>query len=142
MSNPIFGYRASAELSDDSWKTLVTSTAIVPKDDVRSTFKTWEEEYKTETKLPLPGAWRSAKSVIVAALDRDIPLVSVDDPSNVRGKTAVEKDIKTHKTREASPAGAVSPSAALTKLWAETYTYANNNGMLSVLRSYIDASGL
>jgi hypothetical protein len=62
---------------------------------MKQQFKEWENEYKTSTMLPIPGAWRSAKSVINSAAKLDIPVTQEDNTP--RGKTAVEKDIAAKK---------------------------------------------
>lgn len=92
--NPIFSYKAGDELVSDAWNTLVTSTFTLTDAELGPTFKAWEGEYKEATGLPLPGAWRSAKSVIKNARAWHVPLTL---PSGVKGKTAVEKEIKAAK---------------------------------------------
>lgn len=96
-TNPIYSYRASEELSEDSWGTLCH--AVEPFLDqpqtIKAQFKEWEKEYKDSTMLPLPGAWRSAKSVISSAVKYGVPLFN--DGGKHRGKTAVEQEIKSRK---------------------------------------------
>lgn len=92
--NPIFGYKASEELHSDSWGQLCNACNNLNPltvDTLKSAFQQWESEYKETTGLPLPSAWRSAKSVLKNAVDKGIPFVLPEGP---RGKTAVEKDIK------------------------------------------------
>lgn len=95
-SNPIYSYRASEELDTDSWSTLVKAVDGLTSDDVlKEQFKSWENEYKTSTGLPIPNAWRSAKSVIVRANKHDVAITHSD--GSARGKTAVENEIKSVK---------------------------------------------
>ena len=99
--NPIFGYQASNELNNDSWKQLVIASSEVNDDVLKDTFTEWEKEFKDETKQPIPGAWRSAKSVIKNARAKGIPLTVPG--GDVRGKTAVEKELKAHAALGTSP---------------------------------------
>lgn len=93
--NPLYHYRASEETGADAWSTLVKAVAHHTLwHDVKECFKGWEEEYKITTGLPVPAAWRSAKSVIKGAFNNSVPLMNGEEP---RGKTAVEKDIKAAK---------------------------------------------
>lgn len=94
--NPIFGYQASQELNSDSWKQLVLASKDFPNVDVlKDTFKEWETEYKEVTKQEIPGAWRSAKSVIKNAIANGVRLL--DDDDKPLGKTAVETAVKSSK---------------------------------------------
>jgi hypothetical protein len=130
--NPIFGYQASTELNDDSWKSLVVASSLVPKDEVKSTFGKWEQEFKEETKQPLPGAWRSAKSVILSAHKEGIPLT---DGTNVRGKTAVEKDIRKHK----SVTKMSTPEDELAAALCAAYAIAEKYGLKAVMSKMLKA---
>lgn len=95
--NPLYHYRASEETNNEAWGTLVSAVYYHHIwDDVKQQFKDWETEYKTTTSLPIPQAWRSAKSVIKGAFNHGIPLV-LGGYNEPRGKTAVEKDIKAKK---------------------------------------------
>lgn len=98
--NPIFGYQASNELNSDSWKQLVEATKDVTDDVLKDTFKQWETEFKEETQQPIPGAWRSAKSVIKNAREQAVPTLTVNELGErvPRGKTAVEKELKASKS--------------------------------------------
>lgn len=94
--NPIFGYQASQELNSDSWKQLVLASKDFPNVDVlKDTFKKWETEFKEETGQEIPGAWRSAKSVIKNALANGVKLL--DEEDKPLGKTAVETAVKSSK---------------------------------------------
>lgn len=80
------------------WKSLVLFVKdVAPKDEdaLKDAF-TREEKAQNVTKKKLSsfGAYRSAKSVVFAALKHDVALM---DGENVRGKTEVEKDIKALK---------------------------------------------
>lgn len=58
--------------------------------------KEFETEYKTRTKAKkMPGWYRSNKSVITKAIENAVQLL--DEGGIPRGKSAVEKDIKTLK---------------------------------------------
>lgn len=101
--NPIFGYQASQELNSDSWKQLVLASKDFPNVDVlKDTFKAWEQEYKDETGQEIPGAWRSAKSVIKNAIANGVALL--DEEDKPLGKTAVETAVKRSKAHSASAA--------------------------------------
>lgn len=92
--NPIFGYKASDELHTDSWAQLCVATSTIETEALADTFKAWEKEYKETTSMPLPGAWRSAKSVIKNARANGVAVMS---GSEVVGKTAVERMVKAAK---------------------------------------------
>lgn len=90
-SNPIFHFRATEELGEDSWNTLTEACKMFfDIAVVKQEFRRWEGEFKTSTGLPIPSSWRSAKSVIINAMKEGVGFVG-------RGKTAVEKEIKTIK---------------------------------------------
>lgn len=105
ITNPLYHYKASEETGADAWSTLASAVAHHSIwEDVKLQFKEWEHEYKVTTSLPIPGAWRSAKSVIKNAFKHAVPLMF---GSEVRGKTAIEKEIKAKKEadkEELSPA--------------------------------------
>jgi hypothetical protein len=95
-SNPIYSYRASEELDTDSWSTLVNAVKGIDSPDMlKQQFKDWENDYRSTTGLPIPNAWRSAKSVIVRASKNSVDITHED--GSVRGKTAVENAIKAAK---------------------------------------------
>ena len=94
-TNPLYSYRASDELTESAWEVLVKAVNVSTCwEDVKAQFFVWEKEYKDTTGLPIPGAWRSAKSVIKGAMQHDVPLMTGLD---VRGKTSVELEIKSRK---------------------------------------------
>ena len=93
---------ASDALATETWSDMVK---FCVKWIETSTFETLcaaltecEEQMKAEydTKV-MPPAWRSAKSVVLNALAEEIGLI---DGAIVRGKTAVEKDIKNKRLRK------------------------------------------
>jgi len=89
-SNPIYHYRASDDLGEEAWGTLRDAVRSSAWDDVKQQFKDWEEEYKKATGLPIPGAYRSAKSVLKNAMILGLPYAG-------SAKTALEKMIKAKK---------------------------------------------
>lgn len=123
-NNPVYSYRAAEELDNDSWGTLVAATPAGSMwDEVKPTFVGWENEYKTATGLPLPGSWRSAKSVVKSAIEAGVSLKDKD--GKVLGKTAVEAAIKANK-------GDISdkdPSAVLAGLIKTSMDYAKKHGL-------------
>lgn len=122
--NPLYHYRASEETGADAWSTLVKAVAHHTLwQDVKEQFKGWEEEYKITTSLPVPGAWRSAKSVIKGAFNNAIPLMNGEE---ARGKTAVEKDIKAAKD---SPV-IKNAQDKLHDLVEKAYQHAKQNGLM------------
>lgn len=94
-TNPIYHYRASDELGEEAWETLrdavVIQVGIYGQDwsAIKPVLKEWEDEYKKSTGFSLPGAYRSAKSVLKNAITLRIPFSG-------SAKTALEKLIK-HK---------------------------------------------
>lgn len=80
------------------WQNLVLFVADVKPADEAALKVAFGHEEKQQTvtkkKLSTFGAYRSAKSVIFAALKCDVALM---DGEKVRGKTEVEKDIKAAK---------------------------------------------
>lgn len=127
-TNPIYHYRASEELNTDAWGTLVcrvVDETIREPQLVKALFAGWETEYKDETQLPIPGAWRSAKSVINGAIKHGIPMIDVGT-GKPRGKTAVEQDIKAAKTSVAAPE---SPEEKLAKMIENARSFAAKNGL-------------
>lgn len=120
-SNPIYSYRASEELDTDSWGTLVRAVdGINSPDLLKQQFSEWETDYRGATALPLPNAWRSAKSVIVRASKAGVPITQ--DDGSVRGKTAVENAIKA-----GTATTEVDPSEKFDKMLDTLVTFANKN---------------
>ena len=89
---------ASDASSDNCWTKMVQ--ASFPHSGCKETFKqelkdvekTIKDEYKL-TSMPSP--WRSAKSVVMATMSKDIKLV--DDNGNILGKTFIQNKIKDTK---------------------------------------------
>lgn len=124
-SNPIYSYRASEELDTDSWSTLVNAVKGIDNPDMlKQQFKEWENDYRTTTGLPIPNAWRSAKSVIVRASKHGVEIVHED--GTVRGKTAVENAIKASKATTTVPDD---PEQKFDKMLDTLVEYANKNGI-------------
>lgn len=120
-SNPIYSYRASEELDTDSWGTLVRAVdGISSLDLLKQRFTEWENEYRGATALPLPNAWRSAKSVIIRAGKAGVPIAT--EYGVPRGKTAVENAIKAGTTPTE-----VDPSEKFDKMLDTLVTFANKN---------------
>jgi hypothetical protein len=99
-TNPVFNFAVSEQASTDAWGTMLRETISMPAHRDENAFgrltDTWQEEYKQETgAATMPGAYRSAKSVLKNAIKGGIPLL--DAEGEPRGKTAIEKDIKAAK---------------------------------------------
>lgn len=122
-NNPVYSYRAAEELDNDSWGTLVKATPVGSTwDSIKPTFDRWEKEYKDNTALPLPNAWRSAKSTVKSAISSGIPLV--DSAGKPLGKTAVENAVKGKKGDEGKD-----PVEVLKGLIKTSYQYAVKHGL-------------
>lgn len=122
-SNPIYSYRASEELDTDSWGTLVRAVnGIHAPDLLKQQFTEWENDYRGSTGLPLPNAWRSAKSVIVRASKASVSITT--DDGTVRGKTAVENEIKSGK-----PVVDVDPEEKFTAMLAALILFGQKHGL-------------
>lgn len=82
----------SVKARGEDGSVIATYAGVEAKDAVGKEFKTNETEYKAATKRALSefGAYRSAKSVILQAMELDVPLF---EDGKVRGKTEVEKAI-------------------------------------------------
>ncbi len=93
MVDAIMQFGATEKLTGDAWQTLVTNVqeSITHDYDVKAVLKNAEKEFKERTSKQLPGAWRSAKSVVLRALKNGINLVDEQGPL---GKTAIEKKLK------------------------------------------------
>lgn len=93
IPNPIFHYQAADKLAGDCWNVLVDGvTKAGGFEEYAGTIKKWEVEWKDAHNAPFPGAWRSAKSVILAAANARVPLL--DGLVVPRGKSAVERDVR------------------------------------------------
>lgn len=99
-TNPVFNFAVSEQAGADAWGTMlretITATAHRDENAFGRLTATWEEGYKQDTgSATMPGAYRSAKSVLKNAIKAGIPLL--DEAGEPRGKTAIEKDIKAAK---------------------------------------------
>jgi hypothetical protein len=125
--NPLYNFRAHEELGEDAWGGLSKAVYEVVHNDegtglytweyVGPYFKQWELDYKKSTGLPIPGAWRSAKSVIKNAMNVEAAMWLDDEP---RGKTAVEKNIKAARDKLKED---IDPQAQLEKLIERAMRY-------------------
>lgn len=133
-TNPIYSYRASEELNEDSWGMLCKAVQpfLDQPQSIKAQFKEWEKEYKEGTMLPLPGAWRSAKSVINNAVKHGVPLFHED--GRHRGKTAVEQEIKSKKNSSKEPED---PQTKLEQMISNAVAYAVKHELefLATIRS-------
>lgn len=72
---------------------------VVHKDDLAAMFKEreaiYQKEHKNAPSLGSVGAYRSAKSVLLSAVEYSIPIKEIN--GKPRGKTDIEKDIKDAK---------------------------------------------
>jgi hypothetical protein len=99
-TNPVFNFAVSEQASSDAWGTMLRETISAGAHRDENAFgrlsSGWEEGYKQDTgSATMPGAYRSAKSVLKNAIKGGIPLL--DAEGEPRGKTAIEKDIKAAK---------------------------------------------
>lgn len=125
VTNPLYHYRASEETGNDAWGTLAKAVAHNTSwPDVKQQFKDWEVEYTSVTSLPLPHAWRSAKSVIKRAFEHGIPIVQPG--GEARGKTAVEKDIKAAKEKDKE---VLTPQETLDRMLDRAVNYASQHNL-------------
>lgn len=102
VTNPCYDYEASAELKKDCWRSLVTRTLDLPDPGLEGAtlqLKAWGDQYKEQSGKAPANAYATAASVIRSALKYCIPLV--EDDGAVRGKSAVEADIKAAKGEDA-----------------------------------------
>ena len=94
-------YAVGEKATNEAWGTLVlvVHKARVPGVDLREVLKNAEQEFKEKTGTGLPSAYRSAKSVLLKAIDHGVPIVTENEQP--MGKTAVEKAIKEVVTKVA-----------------------------------------
>lgn len=118
-TNPIYHYRASDDLGEEAWGTLRDSLRSSSWEDVKEQLKDWEAEFKTATGMPIPGAYRSAKSVLKNAMILGLPYAG-------SAKTALEKLIKAKKEADKEE---ISPEEKLDKLCGRAYQYAVQNNL-------------
>lgn len=126
-SNPIYHYRASDDLGEEAWGTLRDAVMGYVSgslrsfiwDDIKEQFKSWEDEFKVSTGLPIPGAYRSAKSVLKNAIVLGLPFAGSP-------KTALEKLIKDKK---AADKDVLTPQEKLDKMAQRANAYAQQNNL-------------
>ena len=99
-TNPVFNFAVSEQAGADAWGTMLRETIAHAAHRDENSFGRltagWEDGYKQDTgQSTMPGAYRSAKSVLKNAIKAGIPLL--DGEGEPRGKTAIEKDIKAAK---------------------------------------------
>lgn len=99
-TNPVFNFAVSEQASCDAWGTMLRETIAASAHRDENAFgrltSSWEDGYKQDTgAATMPGAYRSAKSVLKSAIKGGIPLL--DAEGMPRGKTSIEKDIKAAK---------------------------------------------
>ena len=95
-------YAVGEKATNEAWGTLVLEVHkvhAVGGSDLREVLKNAEQEFKEKTGTGLPSAYRSAKSVILKALENGVPIITENDQP--MGKTAVEKAIKAVMTKVA-----------------------------------------
>jgi hypothetical protein len=101
--------------ASNAWNTLAESLSMVRDEATfKSVTSTAEGEYKTNNPRVevLPGSYRSAKSVCLAAIKAGVALV--DEKGRAKGKTAVEKEIKEGKAEKSASEKAKALIASLT----------------------------
>jgi hypothetical protein len=86
---------ASDASGENTWTKMVTASFAHGSD--RTAFykelRTVEKQIKTEYALKsMPGAWRGAKSIVLAAMLAAIPMA--DENGKIRGKTSVQDALK------------------------------------------------
>lgn len=96
MIDVITRFAVSEQASEGAWSTLAQEVQAcvalgMDAEAVGNVLKNAEKEFKAEYDAPLPGAWRSAKSVALKAVRAGIALV---DEEQVVGKSAVEKTLR------------------------------------------------
>lgn len=121
-TNPIYHYRASDDLGDEAWGTLrdaVLGGGMTTWDEIKPQFAAWEDDFKKATGLPIPGAYRSAKSVLKSAVVLGLPYAG-------SAKTALEKMIKVRKEAEKEVTTALEKAQAMA---GRLQTYCEQHGM-------------
>ena len=88
---------ASDASSDNTWSKMVTASMVytdvnVFKHELRKVERLIKSEYKLKS---MPTAWRSAKSVVLGALDKGIKLT--DENGLILGKSAMQLLLKTSR---------------------------------------------
>jgi hypothetical protein len=130
VANPIYHYRASDELGEEAWETLrdAVATEVVKYgqewSEIKIVLREWEDEYKKSTGFALPGAYRSAKSVLKNAILLRLPFAG-------SAKSALEKLIKQKKEADKEP---LDPRDKAIKMAEKFCNYCETHNM--------DASGI
>jgi hypothetical protein len=110
-------FMVSDRTESDAWEAVckevtrlqVTNTNI---SDIKAIFKTTEDQLKKDYSITtLPSKWRSAKSVVLTAIENCVglnyPSSTGADNREFKGKTFVEKEIKEIKSKSISVAAAI-----------------------------------
>ena len=93
-------YAVGERVVGDAWKAFVRLCHEVQEhgNSVTEAIEQAEREYKESTgATSMPNPWRSAKSIILKAIDNSIPLLEVDPTTGEEkliGKTKAQKKIK------------------------------------------------
>ena len=86
---------ASDASGENTWTKMVTASFVHGSDKTAfyKELRTVEKQIKTEYALKsMPGAWRGAKSIVLAAMLKAIPLA--DENGLIKGKTAIQNTLK------------------------------------------------
>lgn len=84
---------------ENTWTKMVEyyRSTTTTKENFKKAIKETEDLIKKEYSLTsMPNAWRSAKSVVMGAIDKGIDLS--DENGNIKGKTAIQDNLKVAKT--------------------------------------------
>lgn len=127
-SNPILGYAATESLNNDTWGSLLRDVVLSrpSEQEFAEACATAEAQAKEEMEdgQAMPGAWRSAKSVLKNAIKAGIPLL--DAEGKPKGKSAIEAAIKAAKDAVTTEK---SPEEKLEGLLNTAYDYAVKHGL-------------
>ena len=94
----IVSYSASEQLQGDAWGELVKALAQGAPGQHEQLVDEGEKAFRDACPgVPMPGAWRSAKSVALGAIKYGIPLMQDNE---VRGKSEVQTAINAAKGGE------------------------------------------
>jgi hypothetical protein len=127
MTSIITHYAASDSLAVDAWKYTVEGVCAMENPDnlqeVAAGLLAWESGYKEETgATSCPTSWRSAKSVILAAIKAGISLVDAD--GNAVGKTAIG-----NMTKERVADSTISPLVKAQQMLATLKAYCEKHSI-------------